>query len=366
MLDSLLKEFPFEDEASRSTALSALITAVVRGAMPFAPLHVATAPIAGSGKSFLFDIAAAIATGKRCPVISAGANSEETEKRLHGAALSGQPLISVDNLNGVLRGDFLCQLITQELIEVRRLGSTGNVRIQNCATLFANGNNIEIEGDLVRRTIRCALNPEMENPEQREFSGNPLRTVLADRGKFVAAALTLVRAHMVAGSPSKLKPLAGFDSWSQLVRGALVWLGRADPVATQDELRTEDPAVVALDRVLDAWRQGINDQPRTNTKLDRSLTVSELIQQNYNLLDQALMEAINARDSFQLNSVKVGKFLKRHEGRVRNGLRLLRGYDAHRKQQTWRLDGWQSLVNTTPDRQVVPLSREATRKAQRR
>jgi Primase C terminal 1 (PriCT-1)/RepB DNA-primase from phage plasmid len=82
LLEGLLKEFPFADKASLSVALSCLITPVVRAAFPVAPMHVACAPTAGTGKSFLFDIAAAIAIGHRCPVMAAGRNEEETEKRL--------------------------------------------------------------------------------------------------------------------------------------------------------------------------------------------------------------------------------------------------------------------------------------------
>jgi putative DNA primase/helicase len=46
-LDSLLDEFPFTDEASRSVALSALITPVVRGAISVTPMHATTAPVPG-------------------------------------------------------------------------------------------------------------------------------------------------------------------------------------------------------------------------------------------------------------------------------------------------------------------------------
>ena len=56
LLDGLLDEFPFADSASRSVALSSLITPIVRGAFTVAPMHAARAPIAGSGKSFLFDM----------------------------------------------------------------------------------------------------------------------------------------------------------------------------------------------------------------------------------------------------------------------------------------------------------------------
>ena len=67
--------------------LGAMLTALDRRSMATAPLHAFTAPVAGSGKSLLVDIAAALTTGQPAPVISQGRTEEELEKRL-GAALS--------------------------------------------------------------------------------------------------------------------------------------------------------------------------------------------------------------------------------------------------------------------------------------
>jgi len=64
---------------------------------PAVPLHIANAPEGGTGKSYLFDLVSVIAMGEVCPAIARSPSPEETEKRLIGAALDGQPLISVDN-----------------------------------------------------------------------------------------------------------------------------------------------------------------------------------------------------------------------------------------------------------------------------
>src|SRR5208283_614267 len=45
-------------------ALSGIMTAVLRGALPVAPMHVFRAHTPGTGKSLLVDVAAAIATGR--------------------------------------------------------------------------------------------------------------------------------------------------------------------------------------------------------------------------------------------------------------------------------------------------------------
>ena len=113
LLNDLLAEFVFadDDNVSRSAAVSMIMTAVLRGAMPVAPMHVITKPVAGSGGSYMQDIVAAIAIGDRCPVISlVPGDDKENDKRLNGAALAQQPIIALDNLSSTLMGDFLCSL----------------------------------------------------------------------------------------------------------------------------------------------------------------------------------------------------------------------------------------------------------------
>ena len=169
LLDSLLEGFPFVDDASRSVALSGIITPVVRRATPVAPLHANTAPVAGSGKSYLIDIASAVHSGERAPVIAAGRTEEETEKRLGAALLNGQPIVSIDNVNGQLGGDALCQMIERPVVSLRPLGVSKLVKIESHATMFATGNNIQLVGDMTRRVIVCSLDPNMERPELRTF-----------------------------------------------------------------------------------------------------------------------------------------------------------------------------------------------------
>src|SRR5262249_29804911 len=64
LLEDLLVQFPFADEASRSVGLSMLITPVVRAALAHAPLHATTAPDSGHGKSYLQELAGYIASGR--------------------------------------------------------------------------------------------------------------------------------------------------------------------------------------------------------------------------------------------------------------------------------------------------------------
>lgn len=337
LLDGLLAEFPFVDDASRSVALSALITPVVRGAMAVAPMHVPTAPVPGSGKSYIIDLCSAIATGERAPVISAGRTEEETEKRLGAALLNGQAIISIDNVNGELSGDALCQMIERPVVSLRPLGMSQLIKIESRATWFATGNNIQLVGDLTRRALLCSLDPGMERPELRAFQGEPLELVFADRGRYVAAALTISRAYIVAGCPGQLRPLASFEEWSRLVRSALVWLGYADPVETIANARASDPIVTSLHAVLASWYAAVGSSPRTTGAIKDAAFERDPLNNIINgALQEALLEVADDKRG-GIDTRRLGKFLGRYAGRVVDGMKLVGGDDAHAKQKTWKV-----------------------------
>ena len=245
------------DSASRSVALSLLITAVIRAAIPVAPIHAATSPAAGTGKSYLYDVAAAIIYGDRCPVIFAGKGLEELEKKLNGTLLDGTTLFSLDNLNIMLEGDLLAQAAERPLMKLRRLGKSDTIPTPNSALVGACGNNLVVFEDMNRRTLMAGLDANMERPETRRFKSNPFKAVLADRGKYIAAALTVARAYLCDPLGVELVPLVSYDEYTHFVREPLVWLGRTDPVKTMDALAEINPARTGLAAVMAAWEVAV-------------------------------------------------------------------------------------------------------------
>jgi len=339
LLKGLLSEFPFADQPSHSVGLSALISPIVRGALSVVPLHAASAPTAGSGKSYLFDLCATIAMGQRCPVIAAGRTEEETEKRLGAALLAGQSLISIDNLNGELGGDFLCQAVERPIVNVRILGKSELVPIESRTTIFANGNNMRVVGDMVRRTLRSLIDANQERPERRTFRSKPFETVLSDRGQYVAAALTIVRAYIVAGQPDPCPPLASFEDWSDLVRSALVWLGCADPAETIEASREDDPETSTLRQVVAAWKSviGINEFRSAAELIVAANASLASFDEGDEKSSLHVAFQLVAKDGHELNPVKFGRWLSRYRGRVIDGLKLVSVEDLHAKIQRWAL-----------------------------
>lgn len=280
-LEGLLVEFPFVDDPSYSVAMSALITPIVRGCMDVAPMHITTAPTAGTGKSYLFDTASAIAMGVCCPVLSAGKTEEEMGKRIGAKIMAGHPILCIDNVDDDLGGDDLCQVVERPIVEIRILGKSEIHKAANRYCTFATGNNLRVRGDMTRRTLVSSMDAKCERPAERRFDQNPVERVLADRGGYVAACLTIVRAYFEAGRPDqKLTPMGSFDLWSGSVRAALVWLGYADPCKTIEKARDDDPELQQLTQFILAFEKDIGfDEELTSgdiaERVDASTTINK-------------------------------------------------------------------------------------------
>jgi putative DNA primase/helicase len=317
-----LAGFPFAGPIDRAVALSSIITGVVRPALPVAPLHGIRASTAGTGKSFLVDLFATIATGRPCSVMAVGKTEEETEKRLGALLLSGSPVISIDNVNGELGGDMLCQMTERPLVRTRILGKSEMPEIECRAMVFATGNNMILVGDMTRRAVLCTLDAGVERPEQREFDFDPIAHVLQDRGAFVAAAIIIIRAYRAAGSPKVCGPIGSYGPWSDSVRSSLIWLGEADPVSSMDTMRDEDPQLLVVSELFNAWREAMATGAHY-TAVQLKDVADERHPDGvfvYPELHDILMRQANAGPI--INTKRLGKWLSGIKGRVVHGWKL--------------------------------------------
>lgn len=235
-----LRGFPFVDAAARSVALSAMISAVVRGEMATCPLHGFDAPAAGTGKTKLALMAGILALGVEPPSVTYGEDADENQKQLSSLLMTGVTAILLDNVDVPLKGAFLNGILTKDGFDTRILGLSKMVRLNTRALLMATGNNLQSYGDMARRTVVCRMDAKMSNPEDRKFDFDPVAEVRASRPQLVVDALTIVRGYLAAGSPTRLSAYGSFDDW-EVVRGALVWLGEADPLETKARVAASNP-----------------------------------------------------------------------------------------------------------------------------
>jgi putative DNA primase/helicase len=329
LLAGLLRDFPFVDEASRAVALSAILTSLIRPSLRSAPLHAFAAPTAGSGKSLLVDIASMISAGHETPVMAQGRTAEEFEKRLNAAFIAGDATIAIDNCEQALGGEFLCQVLTQVSVTIRLLGQTKNNVVPTNACLFATGNNLRIIGDLTRRTIVCSLDPQCERPELRNFPADPLELIRQNRALYVAAGLTMLRWARLAELPkwSTPTPLASFEEWSRWIRNAIIFFTGADPCATMERARAQDPELEMLGSVAHQWDSVIGG---------RRVSVSDVIEiaTKYNsapeadgkkFVNEALREAllVVAGNIGNIDSRRLGTWLGRNKDRIVKGKKIV-------------------------------------------
>jgi len=310
-LQQPLRKFPFVAGVDRSVALAGLLTSVIRASLRTAPLFAVTAPAAGTGKTLLAELIGALPTGNTPASITQASKEEEDEKRLSTLLGAGDSIILIDNCKRPLQGDFLCTMLTAEMVQARILGVSERRLLPCTAMVLATGNNLGVKGDLTRRVVMCHLDAKMEQPDARSFDFNCLTELLANRPRLVIAALTIMRAYHVAGRPkTHLAPMGSFEDWDW-VRGALVWLGRDDPADTRVALFANDEHKEDLREVMDAWQAAFGagavkvevlTPPPPGVEEDDAIVA----------LRQRLIDATSGEE---WNARMVGHWLSRHKDR---------------------------------------------------
>src|SRR5690606_12686502 len=67
-----------------------------------------------------------------------------------------------------------------------------------------------------------------------------------------------------------------FETWSDWVRSALVWLGESDPVATMEKSRKGDPKLEAVTALMAQWDSVIGNQDVTVREVINIATEQDL------------------------------------------------------------------------------------------
>jgi hypothetical protein len=338
LLQDLLAEFSFAGETDRAAALTAILTAAIRASLPVAPMFHVRAHMVGSGKSYLCELVTAFATPQRGTPTSFPADDEECRKLLLAELLRGPAVVEFDNLTSdLVAHKSLCTALTSEHMSGRILGVSKTATVNTRALFLSSGNNVGPVQDMTRRCITIHLSPDCEVPAARSFTRPDLvRDVLRERGRYVSAALTIIRAWIIAGRPkTECKSLASYGDWSDLCRQPLLWLGCADPTASVFQAMTEDPDRETLARLLNAWFAGFGKTPAM---------VRDAVKQAHALYDEhaELREVLRdiADERGEINRRKLGWWIRRHAGRIVDGMRIVRasGGNGNGSAERWRIE----------------------------
>jgi hypothetical protein len=325
-------EFPWKEEASESAFLSHILAEAARLAMERCPMYFYDAPMAGTGKSTLQEMAARIVHGTEPALRPWVPDEDELRKSLYACLMAGDRSIWFDNVpDGVkVRSSVLEAFLTSAVWKDRKLGESTTTGIANKTVLVASGNNLTPVSALARRSLVIRLDANTEHLRERVFKiANPRRHVMERRGQMLVDALTIIKAYLrTAGSVQMPVTLPSFEDWSRLARDPLIWLGLADPVITQlNETDDENQNVGPIFERLAA-----NFGERTFTAGDMARVVGSLSDEK-NELSDALMQMGCMEPN---NPIKVGYWLRASKDKIGNSLKLV--HDGHSMHGVrWRL-----------------------------
>jgi hypothetical protein len=260
-------DFPFETEHDKAAWLSSVLSVVGRGGIAGpVPAFLATANVAGTGKSRLAELAGLIATGRAPAADGYVADDAEMDKRLTSVAIAGDRCVVFDNAqSGSAVGcPSLDRAVTARgAYRGRILGASKmSPDIPWTAILFITGNNLSTREDALRRFVPIFLHSEQEHPEERkpeEFkvykdTRLELRAyVEANRPALVAAALTIIRAYVVAGRPREDLTPMDFPEWDRLIRQAVYFATGIDPCGSRPRLAADDQNSADREQLVIAW-----------------------------------------------------------------------------------------------------------------
>lgn len=321
---AMVEEFPFKSDAHRAAYLALILTPFARPALGMAP-----SPCFGIdacrnnlGKTKLAKAARLLAEGVD-NTTTLPPNEDAMQKKLLAYALQGTNTIIFDNAakGTKVGGPTLEQWATDGKVEERILGISKLFSGNLLTTTVFTGNNLQFTSDMARRVVHIRLEANYEDPAtvKHKFDLDAV-WVLANRPRLVTAALTVLRAFVLAGRPS-MSSMPSFERWASLVASAVVWVGMPDPVETTRELLVDgDEEASTLSQLLEAWEKA------QGTKKD-GLRAGEAIDLSETQGYEWLREAIAAFTGGKLGGISsggLGKKLAANVDHVINGKKLIK------------------------------------------
>ncbi len=265
LLHEVIGEFPYENDSSYANALGLLLTPLIRQAINgHVPLALIDATRPGTGKSLLAETVSMIATGRKAAMMTAPYDDDEWRKRIASTLAEGATIIVIDNIKAKIQSASLDAALTSSVVKERILGQSKNGVYPQRATWMATGNNIQVGGDMPRRSYWIRMDARTDKPWTRGGFKHDLEQWIPEhRGEVIAALLTIARAWFAAGRPPAQVPrLGSFQPWTDTIGGILAHTSLVDGfLGNLDQLYEQaDEDAVQWAAFLHAWRDHYNEE----------------------------------------------------------------------------------------------------------
>jgi hypothetical protein len=199
-------------------------------------------------------------------------------------------------------------------------------------------NNATYTADTARRVLPIPLEVRGSSPETAGgWRFDPVERALSDVQTYYRAALGMLSAHLSASEPVQLAPWGSYDSWSAIVRGALVRAGLPDPIALREQVGEVDQDAITFAALFSVCTQmhAVGDSFAAGDVYDWFALHPDML-----IGREKAWDAAKARHVFDLIDVDLGG---RHADRVRFG-KLVTRYARRRtdRGQYWERRGRKS------------------------
>jgi hypothetical protein len=332
-LKHFFREFHFKDllgiqdkinapSIDRSGAISALLTAVSRHMYDLAPCFITNAHTPGSGKGTLASVITMIQDGKVQSERTWNPDPIELDKVIVSELLNQPPSLVIGNIDSKFGGSIIESLLTKAQYPGRVLGLSKMVYPSTKTLLMANGNNLTISKDMVRRSIMTRLDCGVEKPQNIEYEVKDIiGYTKLHRSQLFVYALTILQAFLLSGEvDTPRSKLNGFEDWDKLVRGSLLWVGESDPVQSQIALDEDDEDAVLLSRFIEVF---LSDYYAGKSVTPKQMILKAEAKDPMDRGSEDYCETLREicynfkADSFSKESL--GKFLAKNQGQVKAG-----------------------------------------------
>ena len=232
IVDEVIGDFPYADQASLANTLALALTPVLRevidGPVPLAAID---KPAPGTGATLLVETLARVTSGSDPGALGATQDPNEMRKAITSALREGDRWLFLDNVHVELDSAPLARALTAAVWKDRILGVSKTLHVPIRVTWAATGNNLELSLEMARRSYWIRMDAHNAKPWERpqeSFRHPDLKAWAREhRSKILGALLTLGRNWFAQGCPAAEKiPLMGsFESWSRTLAGVLAAAG---------------------------------------------------------------------------------------------------------------------------------------------
>ncbi len=354
ILNEILIDFPFVDDASRDNMIAAFLSPVVRPMIKGCiPICLIDKPSPGTGASKLVELVSLVTTGVNMGAVATPRGDEEEWKKLITSLLrEGPSLICLDNIESDIKSGNLASVLTSSIWKSRLLGTSESVEYPNKACWYATGNKLVLDGDIPRRGYLIQLDAKLEHPWERKTNtfkrSNINQWVKNNRGLILSKLLIMASAWVQAGKPTKGtdKTIGNFEDWTDIIGGILKFAGLNNFLGNLDTLY-ENVATDNWTPFLTMWASLYGDRELKSSEICEMLEKEEF----FNCIPETISRKITGIKS--KDATEVGKILVRQVGVRCNGLRLVKSKDPHLKSNLWKVLGEEVEAKK-------PLSSQAT------